>query len=155
METREVQFGPRRVDFPSEQLGVLTQSRADEPSDLLRARLERDGYLYIPQLLNRENVLRAQQRVLESLADKGDVLAEGTPVHDGILDARCGVGCIPFMEGQNQITHSSEVLEGVLESDELRGFFDRLFDRPARTFDFKWLRGVPKEAFTGAHCDWV
>ena len=53
MATREVQFGPRRVVFPSEQLGVLTQSRADEPSYLLRDRLERDGYLYIPQLLNR------------------------------------------------------------------------------------------------------
>ena len=105
--------------------------------------------------------------MLESLADKGDVLAEGTPVHDGILDARCayapqttgtatrcvcfrcGVGCIPFMEGQNQITHSSEVLEGVLESDELRGCGQSLHSDHVSRYNFQVLQSIIRP--TGTH----
>ena len=86
---RAVQFGPRLVDFPSEQLGVLTQSSADEPPELLRQRLEQDGYLYLPQLLQRENVLRGRQHVLDSFAEKGGILTDTAPVEDGVLDARC------------------------------------------------------------------
>jgi len=56
------------------------------------------------------------------------------------------------MEGQNDLTHSEKVLR-VLEGPRLREFFSGLFDTPARSFDYKWLRAMHKGGFTGAHVD--
>eukprot|EP00854_Cymbomonas_tetramitiformis_P004196 gene4196-5172_t len=75
---------------------------------------------------------------------------------------------MPFMEGKNDLTHSPQVL-GVVENGELRRLFDGLFATSEQaapeppyaaasasiTFDYKWLRAVPPNAYTGAHLDWV
>ena len=36
---------------------------------------------------------------------------------DGVLRERCGLGCVPFMEGRNNVTHSPELLS-VFEGKE-------------------------------------
>ena len=71
-------------------------------------------------------------------------------LEDGILLERCGLGCVPFLEGKNQLTHHPKV-EAVLESPKLRTFFEEyLFGgQDALTFDFKWLRVMPNDKFTG------
>ena len=63
---------------------------------------------------------------------------------------RCGLGCVPFLEGKNQLTHHPKV-QAVLESPKLKRFFERhLFGgQDALTFDFKWLRVMPNDKFTG------
>ena len=63
------------------------------------------------------------------------------------------------MEGKNDITHSKELLD-VVESDNLHDIFSHLFSEddqavPVTTFDYKWLRGVHRNAFTGVHLDSV
>ena len=50
------------------------------------------------------------------------------------------------------ITHHPHVKE-VLEGSRPRDFFKNLLDAEPITFDFKWLRGVHKDTFTGAHVD--
>ena len=75
---------------------------------------------------------------------------------DAVLLQRCGFGCVPFMEGKNDLTHSPPLL-GVVENDALlelfRGLFDLKDTADVRTFDYKWLRGVYRQAFTGVHVD--
>lgn len=92
--------------------------------------------------------------MLKHLHDEGVLDTTAGPWQSGVLNVNCGVHCVPFLEGRNAITHSEPVLR-VLEAAELRTFFDRLFGEPCRSFDFKWLRCVPRQAFTGAHTDSV
>ena len=123
----------------------------------LRANLARDGYLYLKGALPTADVTAARERVLAHLEAKGDVLEidAARPRSDGVLRERCGHGCIPFLEGRNDVTHSSELLT-VFEGEAIKGIFRGLLDVPdVRSFDFKWLRGMPRDGFTGAHVDRV
>ena len=91
--------------------------------------------------------------VLEYVNKMGDDKFDpNEPLEAGILDARCGRGCIPFMEGSNNITNNPDVKE-IIQGDRPRRFFEKFLDGEVITFDYKWLRGVHKEAFTGAHVD--
>ena len=56
------------------------------------------------------------------------------------------------MEGKNPISHHQAVSD-VLEGPRPREFFEKLLGGEILTFDYKWLRGVHREAFTGAHVD--
>lgn len=105
-------------------------------------------------MLARFQVLDAGRFVLEHLHSMGTVFDPSQPWESGVLDANCGAHCLPFMEGRNAITHSDPVLR-ILEGKEIRAFFEWLFGEPSLTFDFKWLRAVHRQAFTGAHTDSV
>jgi hypothetical protein len=169
---RTIQLGERTVDFPSahlQDIHELDSSALVEAKDwdTLRKRLEEDGFLYLKGAIKREKVLRARQLVLDALHAKGDVIQPGT---DTLLLERCEAGCIPFMEGKNDLTHSKEVLD-VLESEELKEITSGLLgcrapgegERPngeggsdgLLTLNYKWLRAVWRKAFTGAHVDRV
>ena len=50
---------------------------------------------------------------------------------------------------------SHEDVRNVLEADELFAFFAAYFGEPALTFQFKWMRAVGNEQYTGAHYDFV
>ena len=91
--------------------------------------------------------------VLEYIQGAGDEkLDSSSALEAGILDSRCGRGCLPFMEGRNEISHHPALL-AVLEGTRPREFFQKLLGGEILTFDYKWLRGVHREAFTGAHVD--
>jgi hypothetical protein len=159
MATRTVRLGATPVAFPSPQLQPITDSgpllaAGDWPA--LRARLAEDGYLCLRGALPRAAVLAARARVLSHLEAVGGVLAPGRPASDGVLvNERCQAGCVPFMEGRNDVTHSPELL-AVLEGRELAGLAAGVLGAPAaETFDFKWLRGGWADFYTGAHVDRV
>ena len=47
-------------------------------------------------------------------------------------------------------------MKNVLEGERLREFFEEhIFGEKVTTFDFKWLRVMPREKFTGCHVDSV
>ena len=81
---------------------------------------------------------------MEHIASQGaDKFAPGQPLEAGVLDSRCGRGCVPFMEGSNDITNNGEVSR-VIQGDRVRGFFEAFLGGEVITFDHKWLRGVHK-----------
>ena len=56
-------------------------------------------YLYIKGLHDREVVLDARLAVLEYVDSTGKgKLHPDFPLEHGVLDKRCGRGCVPFME---------------------------------------------------------
>jgi len=151
----QVIFGERTLQFPSDQphvgLGELHDSRdlLDQP-DALRARLETDGYLFIRGLVPARRVLDARGRILEYMAER-EGLEPGSRPLDGVMGSQ---GKSVGLMGKQAITHDPAVL-AAFEAPELFDFYSRLFDEPARTFDYKWLRAVGHEEFTGAHYDVV
>jgi len=169
MGPRVVQVGPKPMTWQED--GKSSFDVTDQPvlrpledsSDLLshpdakallQKRFEDDGYLFIRGLLDRETVLKARSFLLEDMASQGGILDPGRDMTEGVLLERCGLGCVPFLEGRNKTTHHPLVRD-VLESPSLSNFFSNYIfgGRNTLTFDYKWLRVMPNDKFTGAHVD--
>jgi len=153
---RYVQLGPRKVSFPSADLQPLVDSKPLLDSgniSELHKRFAEDGYLYIKQGLNREQVLKGRTLIINDFINKGNILVEGQE-NEGILKERCMAGCVPFMEGKNYLTHSPEISE-VLEGPIIKNLMSTVLNTSVVTFDFKWLRAGWNSFFTGIHVDRV
>lgn len=146
-----VQFGDTTTTYPSDQLGEMRDS-----SDLLgnpqalRERINEDGYLLLRGLIDREKVLTARKEILHYM-DEHEGLEPGSKPLDGVMGE---YGKSVQMMGRRNITHTHAVRE-VLEGEELSGFYESYFGEKSRTFDYKWLRAVGNEKFTGCHYDVV
>lgn len=127
-----IAIGHGELERGGAQLGDLTEHTAlREDGEALRTALERDGYLFLRGLLDRDTVLAARERVLAFEADE------------------------PRTMGNKAITHDPAVL-AALESPALFALTGTLFgeDRIITT-DYKWLRTMRQGGGTGAHFDWV
>jgi len=160
MATRSVQFGKHCVaDFGPAGSGAMLTPLTDSSALLaasdwggLQAALRRDGYLFLPGALPTAHVEAARDHVLGTFVEKGGILDASQPVKEGVLKERCGLGCVPFMEGRNEVTHSEPLLQ-VFEGERIKEIFAGVLGAGTRSFDFKWLRAMPHDAFTGAHMD--
>lgn len=148
-----VTFGQDQVQLGSEQLGLNLRDCNDLLVDgrALRDRLAEDGYLLIRQLHDPAMVLKARQTIIEHMRDESDCIDSDEPLMDAV---RRGDAKAPNMMGRKAITHHPDVA-AVLQSPRVFDLFNRLFDEPSITFDYKWLRAVGDGAGTAAHYDFV
>ena len=116
----------------------------------LRDRLADDGYLLLRGFHPRDAVLRARATILDYLAAHG-ALAAGAAPEEAVAAPSAEP---PNMKGRREITHHPAV-QAILEGPPVMALFARLFDEPARAFDYKWLRATPPGEFTGVHADSV
>ena len=147
----KVCIGENEYVVGSDEMGMLRESNdvLDNRDELL-ARLQDDGYLLIRGFHDREKVAAARTVMCEELERQGH-LVPGSETEE----ARIGEGNKgSFWGGRKGLSHDPRML-AVLESDDLLAFFSFLFDEPALTFDYKWLRTVGHGEFTGAHYDRV
>ena len=58
------------------------------------------SYLFIRGLHDREDVLSARLAVLKHIdkVKSGALDISSHKLHEGVLESRCGAGCVPFME---------------------------------------------------------
>ena len=142
-------FGYRDIDFPGSDLGHLRDSSAlldDGPG--LHQRMAEDGYLLLRGLIDRQIVLTARQTVMDHLHAHA-ALVPDTPILEGVMGGRS-----PQMMGRKGVAYHPSMLD-VLEGQELFDFYSEYFDSPVLTYDYKWLRAVGNEEYTGAHYDYV
>ncbi len=149
--SRTVPFGQATYEYPSEQLQPLRDS-SDIATDRekLLARLQEDGYLYLPGYLDRDEVLKARQTILAYMAEH-EAMEPGSRPLDGVMGQ---YGKHVGMMGKHIITHHPDVLN-VLAADKLFDLYALIHGEPIKTFDYKWLRAVGHDACTGAHMDFV
>eukprot|EP00041_Stephanoeca_diplocostata_P031363 m.975888 g.975888 ORF g.975888 m.975888 type:complete len:335 (-) comp23943_c0_seq7:3499-4503(-) len=153
-----VWLGERAYPFATEGSPVQRMTDSNhllgKPKELW-AELQSKGYILIRGVHDRDAVLQGRTTVLNHLHQQGGKLDPAHPVEDGVLLKNCGSACVPFMEGENDIT-KSDGIANVLESDRIKKFFEKsLFEEKCRTFDYKWLRAMHVGGFTGAHTDSV
>jgi len=115
-------LGPAARGRRLETFGRLSESR---PDDDLRAHLERDGYLFIRGLLDRDAVQRGREDLLAQ-----PELTQTYPMR-------------------------SEAMKAVVHGPRIMAFFTRLFGTDARSYDFIWLRHQPPGHGIAPHCDTV
>jgi len=144
--TTDLYLGNDLVD-PKKHLTEIRSSYPDEPTDTLRQRLKEDGYLCVRQAIPRETVLNTRRQMLKFMSSKDALTPDSTFENPK--------GKAIGMMGKAEITHHPDFLATV-ENPTLFSLFKKLFDEPARTFDYKWARAVPPGvAGTGAHMDYV
>lgn len=146
----ELVVGPRRLVFDDTvaqpRLGRMRRTEPSASGEELRQRLADDGYVYLPQLFPREAVLAAQERMTEQMSE---FLLQGAGERTLIPDAKVR---IPWQTGWLQ--EQQEVMR-VVEGEELFDMFERLFDEPASTFDYKWFRAVGPGGSSAFHFDGI
>ena len=147
----KVKFCKSEVEYPSDKLGELRDS-----SNLLnnmteiKNRLEHDGYLLLRNFIDGETVLKAREAIVNHLADN-NALVQGEPLLEAVMPR---TGKEVRMTGQNSITHHPSSLK-LFENKKIFDFFKLLFGEDAVTYNYKWLRAVGNQNFTGCHYDVV
>ena len=140
----------RALDLSDDAFGPLRASDAIAHDPVaLRTRLEEDGYLFLPGLLDREAVRAGRMELLRRVQAYG-ALDPDRPLEEGVLrpDAD-GVGL-----AQNDPMWS-DTLTSVLQGETMMGFFGDLLDGEARSYDFIWLRSQGRGDGVEPHCDIV
>jgi len=163
----------RKLDPGPEAFGFIRSSNdlLDQP-ELLRARLEEDGYLYIQQYFDPQLILAARRSIFSRLAAEGHLdtshdLMEGV-VHPEMLDA-FKLDTAPTFKGtdgkkQNpdkaaafrpELAASSPEIQRVVFGPEMHQFYETVFGEPVRHFDYIWCRLMGPGHGTPVHCDKV
>jgi hypothetical protein len=114
----------------------------------LRARMERDGYVFLPGYLDRAEVLAARRAILERAAGQ-DALADGVDLIEGVLKPDVRVSF------KQELTAGTPELQRLLFQGRMMAFFERYLAGEVRHFDFIWLRSVAPGLGTAPHGDSV
>jgi ectoine hydroxylase-related dioxygenase (phytanoyl-CoA dioxygenase family) len=124
----------RRIDTSPQAFGEL-RSSGDllEDQEELRARMSEDGYLYLPGLLERSEVLAARKEVLRRL-DAAGRIDRSRPLSEGIPAADVTDGFVHSLADDN------EPLEKVVFHGPMVAFCERFLGGAIRHFDYIWLR---------------
>lgn len=136
------------VDRSSKSFGTLRGSTPGTDVATLRRRMNDDGYLYLPGLLDPAAVNTAREAILLRLAELG-VLMPGSNPSEAIANPRCSRNIAP------DVANSCDELEGLLYEGRMIEFFARFLGGDVRHFDYTWLRTIPPGHGTPSHCDIV
>jgi hypothetical protein len=132
-------------------LGELTQTEHTAEPAQLRARLQEEGYLYLPGFFAREDVLAVREALVERLAAAGAFEPDTDP-----MAARVRPGAsLDFGRNGSELAAGNAPLHRLLYQGRMIEFYERLLGGPVRHFDFTWLRTVPPGEGTWVHTDIV
>jgi hypothetical protein len=127
---------------------LLDSADALADAEELRRRMQRDGYLLLRGLLDRDWVIDARRSIMQRLAAEGMLLDGSEPI-DGIANPDKRNGFFP------EAAKNNAELEKLLYTRNMMAFFQRFLNGPVRHFDYTWLRTVPPGVGTRSHCDVV
>jgi Phytanoyl-CoA dioxygenase (PhyH) len=139
----------REIDCSLEAFGELeSASHLLGDPEALRERMAAEGYLFLPGVLRREEVLAARRAMAERLAAHG-LLDPRTPLMDTIARPDAAVAFMPELALDNPL------LSRVLYDGPMIAFFERFLGGEVRHFDFTWVRAVAPRRGTPPHMDIV
>lgn len=117
--------------------------------EALRQRMAEDGYLYMPGLLDREEVLSARREIVRRLAEVNYLKSGVDPMEAVINPEASDRGLQPELAAGNQ------ALMRAIYGGAMMAFFESFLGGPVRHFDYTWLRSVGPGRGTASHCDSV
>ncbi len=136
------------LDLTGEAFGSLHRSDANDDMEAMRARMESDGYLYLPNYLDREEVLGARHKMLSDLAAEG-CISRDAPLDEGRVRPDLE------MAFRADLALDNSQLQRVLYDGAMMQFWAKFFGESVLHFDFTWVRAVAPGWGTPPHCDIV
>jgi ectoine hydroxylase-related dioxygenase (phytanoyl-CoA dioxygenase family) len=141
--------GGKYLDKDETAFGFLRDSSSALTDDgELRDRLKVDGYLYLRGFFPRNEVLEVRNEILARMLELELVLPSSNPFAAIANPARSTV----FLP---ELAKDNGLLESLIYSDRVMGFYQRLLGGPALHYDFTWFRPVAPGHGTAPHCDLV
>lgn len=119
-----------------------------EDGEALRSRMQGDGYLYLPGLLNTKDVLEVRNNTLEMMKADG-LLHPAFPTSEGIGVPGEEIGFMP------KYARSMEAIHRVLYEGPMMEFMKTFIGEEVLHFDYTWFRVMGKGKSTPPHCDIV
>lgn len=139
----------RLLDPSPEALGSLRDSTPiRDVAAALRTRMEEDGYLFLPGLLDRSDVIAARRECARRIAEAGMLAPGSDPV-----DLRPRAGMDRYFSPE--LTEGNAALMRILYDGPMMAFFTAFLGGEVRHFDYTWLRTVGPGAGTAPHMDIV
>lgn len=137
------------LDLSPDAFGYLRSSidLLDDPP-ALRARMEEDGYLFLPGYLDVDQVLDARRVMCEKLDAQGLLDRD----HD-LMEAICKQA--PEQNFMPKLAENNPPLMRLLYSGRMMAFYEELLGSPVLHYDYTWCRAVPYGQATWPHCDSV
>lgn len=137
------------IDVSSECFGRLRSSSsvAGDPQ-ALRARMQEDGYLFLPGYLDPELVLEARRVITGRLAGEGLLQPDFDPIE---AVARPGIDIV----FRPDLAMNNPPLDALLYGGSLMSFYELFLGEPVRHYDFTWLRAAAPGVNSSPHCDIV
>jgi hypothetical protein len=137
------------IDTSPESFGLLRSSNdIFDDAAALMARMQEDGYLYLRDVLDREQILAARRYITDRLAAEG-YLDPGFPSIDAVARPSADIAFRPDLAQKNAPLHK------VLYSGEMIDFFRTFLGEEVRSYDFTWLRATAPGLNASPHCDIV
>ncbi len=130
----ELTYLGRKVDTAPSSFGELRSS-----NDVLRdptaltSRMTEDGYLFLPGLLNRDDVLAAREEILKRL-DAAGLIDHRFPLDEAVPTAAVKDGFVHSLAVDNA------PLEKVVFHGPMISFYESFLGGPVLHFDYIWLR---------------
>lgn len=141
------------LDLSQRAFGELRAS-AEAIDDVaeLRRRFDDDGYLYIPNLLDRERVWDARLEFVNALDQRG-YIDRAYPLTEAVAKEELSVSA-QFL---SDVPRDNEPLREVLFDGPMMAFYEKLLGGAVRHFDFIWSRvkSSGQANATSPHCDIV
>lgn len=117
----------------------------------LQLKLDRDGYLFFPGLIDTREIQAARNAIFKQLKDVDEL---EDPYEEGIFSHRSRRDELYKDRGEFWETVSNgELLRKVSNGSTLQKIASEIFGSPAVGFDYLFLRAVPRGRFTHLHCD--
>ena len=122
----------------------------------LDRRMDRDGYLFLPGLLDRQLVLTARRELLRRLAARR-LLAPGRDPREGVAAPAAAIDASATGDLARALSRANEPLDQVLYAGPMLQFYEFFLGGPVRHFDFTWFHAKPPGGgqTTKPHCDIV
>lgn len=99
----------------------------------LRRRMDEDGYLFLPGLLDREEVATARQEVMDRLQAAG-ILDERYPAFEGVVKPDHTISFMP------QLAKGNQPLMKLLYEGAMMDFYRLFLGGSVRHYDYTWFR---------------
>ena len=148
----EFRFNEQVLDVSSAALGLLRSSTdARDDRRELHQRMAHDGYLFLPSMLDRDQVQAARTSSLERLAEQ-DIFLPGHPLDQALLKPR-----VHMRSAARDVTLDNLPLFNLLYSSHMIEFYEFFLGGPVRPLDYTWFRAKTptKDSATRPHCDIV
>lgn len=147
------------LDLSSESFGELRRSGdVQDDAAALRARLDEDGYLFIPGFIDRVEIMEARRHITDVMARKG-LLDPDFPSIEGVKKNGADMKFLAdprlAVEFMNSLAKENPAMQRLLYLGKTIRHFERLFGESVRHFDFTWVRTMGKGFGTDPHCDRV